>query len=182
MSGVKVSLEASLLFDKLWQKVWSIIFKVSELFPLNAKIIQLLFFKSCILVNLWKKIILKWSFLILNTVFYFLMITNTWQFHLSKYQGLCTMWIISISFAYVELLVQVFSQSIRFNLIAWNLPCCLNFTLCLIRLKCVPHSSLHWDCFKGSYAILSGWEGGSWSTGLLAGHKLEGEPDLKGGT
>ena len=116
MSGVKVSLKASLLFDKLWQKVWSIIFKVSELFPLNAKIIQLLFFKSCILVNLWKKIILKWSFLILNTVFYFLMITNTWQFHLSKYQGLCTMWIISISFAYVELLVQVFSQSIRFNL------------------------------------------------------------------
>ena len=54
--------------------------------PNGSKIIQLLFSKSCILVNLLKtevlyiatreKIILKEYFLILNTVLYFLMLMN----------------------------------------------------------------------------------------------------------
>ena len=74
---------------------------VSELFHMNSKTIELLS-KYCLsFIAIRKKIILI-IFLILNTIFYFLMLMNTWQFHLSKWQRLGPMWAISISFAYVE--------------------------------------------------------------------------------
>ena len=49
-------------------------------------------------------------------MFYFLMLINTWQFHLPNWQGVGAMWAISISFVYIELLVSAFSQSNRLNL------------------------------------------------------------------
>ena len=59
--------------------------------------------KSCILVKclkqrsyiaIKKKIILKLSFLILNTILYFLLLMNTWQFNLSNWQEVVLVWAI----------------------------------------------------------------------------------------
>ena len=52
-----------------------------------------------------KKIIHKYSFLVLITIFYFLMLMNTWQIYLSNWQGVGPMSAISICFVYTELLV-----------------------------------------------------------------------------
>ena len=52
-----------------------------------------------------KKIIFKWSFLILNIILYFLLLTNIWQFHLSNWQGMGLVWAISV-FVYTGLLFQ----------------------------------------------------------------------------
>ena len=64
--------------------------------------------------------------------------------------------------------------------IAWNLPCYLHFASCLfvwlIKFRCTPHPSHHWDCLRGLYVILRGWKEEPWSPELLR------EPDLKGAT
>ena len=52
-----------------------------------------------------KKIILKLSFLILNTILYFLMLMNSWQFHLSNWQVMGLVLAISV-FVYTRLLCQ----------------------------------------------------------------------------
>ena len=71
--------------------------------------------KSCILVKclkqrsyiaIKKKIILKLSFLILNTILYFLLLMNTWQFNLSNWQEVVLIWAISVSFVYIGILVE----------------------------------------------------------------------------
>ena len=41
---------------------------------------------------------------------------NTWQFHLSNWQGVGPVWAMSISFVYTGLLVGAFSQSHKLNL------------------------------------------------------------------
>ena len=111
------------------------------MFTNESKIIQLLFSKSSIFVNCFrersyiairKKIILKWSFLVLNTISYLLMLMNTSQLHLFNWQGLGLMRVISISFVYTGLLVRAFPQSTTLVvLIAGNLPCYLHFAFCL---------------------------------------------------
>ena len=47
----------------------------------------------------------------------FLMLMNSWQFHLSNWHGVvCPTWAISISFVYTGLLASSFPQSHKFNL------------------------------------------------------------------
>ena len=94
-----------------------------------------------------RKMILKWSFLILHTILYFLMLMKTWQFKLLNSQGVGPVWTISVSFVYTGLLIWVFSVAKSLILlIAWNSPCYLHFVFCLflwlIKLKCTPHSPL----------------------------------------
>ena len=80
-------------------------------------------FTSCKLVN-WvkqrfyiaiKKTILKWYFVILNTFLHFLMITNTWQFHLLNWQGVGPVWVICFSSVYTGLLVWAFRHWHKVN-------------------------------------------------------------------
>ena len=83
--------------------------KVSELFYMNSKIIQLLFFKSCILVNLLlqplgRRLCLKTFFYFKHPFLFFNVIGNTWQFHLLNWQEVDPMCTISISYIYNELL------------------------------------------------------------------------------
>ena len=112
--------------------------------------------KSCILANLLKteiflairKIALKLSFLILNTILYFLMLMNTSRFHLLNWQGvgqsrpspflLFTLdYLSEHSHSHTSLILHI----------ARNLPCYLHFAFCLfvwlIKLKCTPCSSHH---------------------------------------
>ena len=56
--------------------------------------------------DLRKNIILKWFFLILNTIFYFSMLTNTLQFHLSNWQEVGPVWSILASFVYTGFFTQ----------------------------------------------------------------------------
>ena len=44
------------------------------------------------------------------------MLMNTWEFHLSNWQGVGPVWVISVSFVYTGLLVLAFPQSHRHNL------------------------------------------------------------------
>ena len=44
------------------------------------------------------------------------MLMNTWEFHLSNWQGVGPVWVISVSFVYTGLLVLAFPQSHRLNL------------------------------------------------------------------
>ena len=142
--------------------------KVSKLFHKNSKIFQLLFFKSCILVNLVKTevfySILKEDYYSLFLFFYFFSyflffsykhyflffnINDTYHFHQLNWQGMSPMQTISISFVYTELLFCAFPQSHR-----------LIFTYCLksslllsfsFLLVCVvnPLSILPSELFQG---------------------------------
>ena len=102
---------------------------------------QLLVSKPCILVNclkqgshiaITKKIILEWSFLILNTILYFSMLMNIWQFHLSSWQRMGFMWAIPV-FVYTGLLWQgipTVTQAKSYLLLKF-FPCYLHFAFCL---------------------------------------------------
>ena len=131
------------------------------MFTNESKIIQLLFSKSSIFVNCFKersyiairkKIILKWSFLVLNTISYLLMLMNTSQLHLFNWQGLGLMRVISISFVYTGLLVRAFPQSHNLSrTYRWKSSLLLAFCfLCvwLIKLKSSPHVSQQRPLFK----------------------------------
>ena len=96
-----------------------------------------MFTKSCIFVKCLKqrsyivirrKIIHKWSFLILNTILYFLMLMSNWQFHLSDLaKGVGFICAISISFVCTGLLVWAFPYSQKLNLTS-----CLKSSLLLL--------------------------------------------------
>ena len=73
-----------------------------------------------------RKIFLKWSFLILNTILYFLMLMNICHFHLSNWVGVGPVRLISISFDYTGLLVWGFLQPHKLNI-----TCCLKSFLLL---------------------------------------------------
>ena len=116
------SLKMSVLFDLNSDKKCVVLFCSNSLKCQNCLIWNLKLSNYCFLcpTYLWtylrqrfyranrKKIILKYSLLILKSIFYFLMQTNTWQLHLLNWQGLGPVWVIFISFVYAGLLVSAF--------------------------------------------------------------------------
>ena len=107
-------------------------------------------------------IIFKWSFFILNTISYFLMLMNTWQFHLLNWQGVGPVWTILVSFVYTGLLDRVFLQSHKLNL-----TCCLKSSLSLVfcslffcmvdQTQMYPSSISPLGLLQGSYLIFIVW-------------------------
>ena len=165
---------------ELWQKhvgLFSIdTLKVSELFHMSSKIMQLLFSKSQILVNLLLRYI------------YLIDIGKT--IILKKYfhwQSISPVWAISIFLFTLNYLSEYFqSNTGLILLIIYNLSGHLHVAFCLflwlIKLKCVPYSSHHYDCFREwLYVILTGWKKWPWTRELLGRTKLERGLDLKGG-
>ena len=63
-----------------------------------------------------RKIFLKWSFHILNTILYFLMLMSICHFHLSNWVGVGPVRPISVSFYYTGLLVWGFLQPHKLNI------------------------------------------------------------------
>ena len=134
---------------------------ISWVFLNGSKIIQLLFSKSCVLVNclkqklyiaIRKKIILKYFIyiLFLKTILYFLMLMITWQFHLPNLQGEGPIWAISISFVYTRLVVGTFPKSHKLNLTYY-----LKSSLTHIFREDFPHSHLHCLSFLKIINILT---------------------------
>ena len=103
---------------------------------------QLLVSKPCMLVNclkqgsyiaITKKIILEWSFLILNTIEKYSMLMNIWQFHLSSWQRMGLMWAIPV------FVTQDYFDEAFLQLHKLNLTYCLNFfpVTCILLSVCM---------------------------------------------
>ena len=108
-----------------------------------------------------KKIIIKQSFIILNTILYFLMLMNTCQFLLWNQQGvglvglppflLFTLYYLSEhSHSDTGLVLRITRNFIFYLLFAFSLFLWLN------KFKCFPYPFHHQDCLKVSYVMLRG--------------------------
>ena len=101
-----------------------------------------------------------------------LMLMNTWQFHLSNWKWVGLMWAIFVS---------AFTRLNKIDLTyCLKSPLYLHLAFCLfawlIKFKCTLHPSHYYDCFRGSFKILSGWKRETWSPESLARPKLEAGP------
>ena len=82
------------------------------------------------------------------------MLMNNWQFYLSNWQCVGSMWVISISFFTMNYL-SAHSYSHRLNLTYYLkssllLAFCFSLFVWLIKLKCVPQPSHHYN-FSGNH-------------------------------
>ena len=105
---------------------------------------------------------------------------NIWQVHLSSLpRGGSCVGHLFLLFIHNYLSENSYCHTNLILLIAWNLCILISvFSVWLIKIKCTPHPSHHWDCFSVQYVILKGWKGRHWSTELLGGSWLEGGSDF----
>ena len=131
--------------------------------------------KPCILVNYLKqrsyiairKIILKWSFLILNTILYFLMLINIWQFHLSLTRNGSRMNHLRFCLHRITLSEHFYSYTSLILLIVSNVTCILLSVPMFDQNQMYPSSISPIEKFQGTsnFERLKGRALEPWITG-----------------
>ena len=109
------------------------------------------------------------------------MLMNTWQLHLSNWQGMCPVWPISVFFVYTGSLLLTFPQPHKLNLTCYSessllVAFCFLFVCMADKTQMCLSSISPLGLFQRFICNIERLKGGTWEPWITGG------PDLKCGT